>query len=67
MAKTKRADQYIAVTTAQAEFMRGRVAELLSYSDTSSRPLIDLLANAYLFGLEDAVEFRALKDSSHAN
>ena len=49
------------VTRAQADYLRRRVGSLATFQ-CSSTPLIDLLANAYLWGLQDAVEYQAMGD-----
>ena len=62
MARTPRPDGHpfyrltgmVQVTAEQRDFMRRRIGGLLSFS-TGSTPLIDLLANAYMIGVEDAV------------
>ena len=50
-----------AVSLEQRDFMRRRIGGLLNYADLTTRPMIDLLANAYLFGLEDATEHLTIK------
>jgi hypothetical protein len=49
------------VTKAQADFLRRRVGSLATFQ-CASTPLIDLLANAYLWGLQDAVEYQEMGD-----
>lgn len=44
------------VTDGQRAFMHRRVGGLLGWSELAQRPLLDLLANAYAFGLADAAE-----------
>jgi hypothetical protein len=45
----------IPISDEQRKFMHRRVGGLLHYSEVQ-RPLIDLIANAYLLGLIDAQE-----------
>lgn len=52
-----RLDGRLTVTTEQLSFMHRRVGALLQMGG-EHRPLIDLLANAYLLGLDDMVALK---------
>lgn len=53
---------HTAVTPAQRDFCQRRVGGLTEWCETSSRPLVDLLANAYFLGLSDATETFSSRD-----
>jgi len=46
----------IPVSREALDFCRRRVGGLTAWGGVSTRPLIDLLANAYVLGLADAAE-----------
>jgi hypothetical protein len=52
----RKATEFMAVTKEQADFVRTRIAPLIDWR-AAETTLGDLLANAYLWGLEDATEF----------